>query len=220
MTNDMQISIDWTDDKYGGEVVDTKQIAMIKQIHELTIDEAIQYRAGDFFPKNSMGNDDIKRNNQLRIRVDAKFRRALKIISYIHHHMTKSDNRFIAVALGSKIIMNEYRSEILTINNRYAEVNSGIDDDLFARIDCHIPIQQDGATQEARIGFAQWEFDLFIDMSEDLGLSSCALAVYCFWFAAITCGNLPDHILEYGEKMKLKFEKHLKSRIYDLQYGY
>jgi len=206
---------DWTSDEFAGIVLDPQEIAMHKHIFELTIDEAIQYRAGDFFP-----TDDEKRNNMIHIRVDSKFRRALKVISHNHYDMTKSNNRFIIVALGSRIIINEYRDEILIINNRYKEINDNPDDDAFSRIDRCVAVQQEGTIIKIRMGFAQGEYDLLTDMAEELGLTHCALIVYCFWFAAITSADLPYHLLEYGEKMKMKFKKHLQSRIYELQFRY
>jgi hypothetical protein len=208
MTNDIE---NWQDTQQ--TIIDPARIAMEKPRADLTIHEAIIYRAIDFFPP-----DSDKRSYRLSINVDAKFRRVLRVITKSHPRTFASNNLYIAVQLGIQTLARDFSTDISDITKRYNEIVAGDNDFLFNRADGKHALSQDGQLKLKQIGFTLGQQDSLQMLAEELGITLSSLLVVAFWMAALTAPALDENFKRYGNYMLESFKQHLKSRRYELSY--
>lgn len=213
-----QIPATWdiNDPKNGFVIVDPAKEAAGKLLCDLTLDEAITYRASEFFPSRY---DNESRDYPVYARVDAKFKRALAIITREHSRTYKTNNRYIAVSLGLMGLQNKYHDQITECSLKFMEIAKGTDDEIYSMIDKREGIPQEGSIQQIRIGFSMAGQDRFEEMGDMLGLSPSGLVVVSFWFSALTSRCLPDHLRQYGTRIISSFELHLQKRHHDLSFS-
>jgi hypothetical protein len=196
-----------------------------KELHELTIDEAIAKRTKDFFPTREKTDGDsfeVARPYSFKPRIEAAFVRSLKSITKEHPHSNITNNRFIGVVLGLKIIVAGYPEEIAFCKERYDRVSDGDDsadddddDNNYFMVNTHNTIQQDGSTDQIQIGFTLHDRDEIQELADVLGLCPAALLVAAWWHAAATSDHLNEKRKRHAAKMIGRFKKHLAKRVND-----
>lgn len=209
---DRDNSLSWCNDQ--AITYNPEQVALAKHISELTVDEAIVYRANDFFP-----DSDDKRKYNIAARVDGAFLRSLNIVTRSHPKTIRGNNQYIALCLGNMIISDRYAESIAEIIKKFDAIESGIDDYLYARTMKRAPIEQAGTLiTQRQIGLTMAQRDKFDHLAEQLGLNQSGFFLVCFWAGITTSQHLPEHITAYGLKIDDQFKNHLKSRQYELNF--
>ena len=204
--------LDWT--SVSSKLVNYEHEVKMKALNDLTIDEAILFRPDDFFPRG-----DDKRSYKIAARVDGSYRRTLKILTRAHPRTVRGNNQFLLLALGSLLVWKDHAAEIEKIEGLFNKIESGVDDFAYDRCQKRYNISQSGPVAQVQIGLTMSGQNSFEDLAEMIGVSLSSMVVACFWKSALTSSHLPNHLNIYGENILLQFDKHLKSRLYELSYS-
>lgn len=209
---DKDNSLSWRNDQ--AIAYNPEQVALAKHLPELTIDEAIVYRAVEFFPYS-----DDKRNYTIKSRVDGAFLRSLNIVTRSHPKTVRGNNQYIALCLGNMIISDRYAEPIAEIIKRYDDIESGTDNYLYTRAMKRAPIEQAGALTQRQIGLTMAQQDKFLHLAEQLGITEAGYFVVCCWAGFATSRHLPEHLHTYEMTIEKQFSNLLKAREYELKFS-